>query len=333
MIAPHLLRPLRHAGAVLTLLVFAVFSHLSDAASPGTKTTFKMRVAYAAPIGVMAPLWMAGETGAFKAEGLEVEMVYIEARSAIAALVAKEVDAVEISAPGMIPAALAGGDVTMIAGLLNKMIFSFHAQKEIKSAEQLRGKVIGTDRVGTASDYGGRVALTLMGLKPESDVQPLRLGGSAILWPALQAGQIMGAPLTPPQSFRADALGYTRLVNTYELPYQNIGVVVRKSDVEPRAEIWGKFLRAFKEGIHRWYDNPKLAKEVLMKYTREKEPEILQKTYDFFSKQAGFNRELTLTDQGIQQILTFLGSTTLPAAKSVSPAYFYDTRIVKRMHR
>jgi len=60
----------------------------------------------------------------------------------------------------MIPAALAGGDVTMIAGLVNKMIFSFHAQKEIKSAAQLRGKIIGTDRVGTAQDYGTRVSLS-----------------------------------------------------------------------------------------------------------------------------------------------------------------------------
>lgn len=326
---------LRWVWAVAALLAISIFSHLTEAATPAAKAAFKLRVAYVAPIGVMAPLWMAGESGAFKAEGLEVEMVYIQARSAVTALIAKEVDAVEISAPAMIPAALAGGEVTMIAGLLNKMIFSFHAQKEIKSAEQLRGRVVGTDRVGTPSDYGARVSLSLMGFKPNSDVQLLRIGSSAILWPALQSGQgqIAGAALTPPQSFKADAAGYTRLVNTYDLPYQNIGVVVRKSDVEARAEMWARFLRSLKEGIQRWYDDPKLAKDVLTKYTRETEPEMLQKTYDFFSKQAGFNKELTTTDQGIQQILTFLGSTTLPGAKGASPAQFYDKRILDRMRK
>jgi ABC-type nitrate/sulfonate/bicarbonate transport system substrate-binding protein len=328
------LNQLRRAWAVVTLLVIANLSDLAQAATPATgRSAFKLRVAYVAPIGVMAPLWMAKESGAFNAERLEVETVYIEARSAIAALVAREVDAVEISAPAVIPAALAGGAVTMIAGLLNKMIYSFHAQKEIRFAEQLRGKIVGTDRAGTPSDYGTRVSLTLMGFKPESDVQFLRIGSSSILWPALQSGQISGAALTPPQSFKADAAGYTHLVNTYDLPYQNIGVVVRRSDVEAREEMWARFLRSLKEGIQRWYDNPNLAKEVLTKYTREKDPEMLQKTYDFFTRQAGFNRELAPTDQGIQQILTFLGSTVLPAAKGATPAQFYDARILDRLRK
>src|SRR5438094_472107 len=120
------------------------------------------------------------------------------------------------------------GNVTMIAGLLNQMIFSFHAQKEIKSAEQLRGKIVGADRIGTPNDYGVRTALTKLGLKPESDVQLLRLGGSAIQWSALQSKQIAASALTPPVSFKADAQGFTRLAETYDLPYQNIGLVIRK---------------------------------------------------------------------------------------------------------
>jgi ABC-type nitrate/sulfonate/bicarbonate transport system substrate-binding protein len=223
--------------------------------------------------------------------------------------------------------------VTMIAGLLNRMIFSFHAQKDIKSASQLRNKIIGTDRLGTAQDYGTRSSLSLMGLKAESGFQLLRIGNTAVLWVALQSGQIQAAALTPPQSFKADAAGYTRLVNTYDLPYQNIGVVVRKSDVEPRAEMWSKFLRSLKEGIRRWYDDPKLAKDVLSKYTKEKDPEMLQKTHDFFTKQAGFNRDLALSDQGLQQILTFLGSTVLPGAKDAAPAQFYDTRVLQRLEQ
>jgi ABC-type nitrate/sulfonate/bicarbonate transport system substrate-binding protein len=320
------------AYAVVTLLAIVISSNFTEAASFTAKgPVLKLRVAYAAPIGVMAPLWMAAESGAFRAEGLEVEMVFIEPAATMAALIAKEVDAVEQSAPAMIPAALAGGDVTMIAGLVNKMIFSFHAQKEIKSAAQLRGKIIGTDRVGTAQDYGTRVSLSRMGFKPESGLQLLRIGNTAVLWVALQSGQIQGAALTPPPSFKADAAGYTRLVNTYDLPYQNIGVVVRKSDVEPRAEMWARFLRSLKDGIQRWYDDPQLAKEVLTKYTREKDPEMLQKTYDFFTKQAGFTRELALTDEGLQQILTFLGSTVLPGAKDATPTQFYDTRVLQRL--
>ena len=42
---------------------------------------------------------------------------------------------------------------------------------------------------------------------------------------------------------------------------------------------------------------------------------MLQKTYEFFTKRVGINKELTLMDQGIQQILTLLGSTVLPGRR------------------
>jgi hypothetical protein len=60
---------------------------------------------------------------------------------------------------------------------------------------------------------------------------------------------------------------------------------------------------------------------------------MLQKTYEFFTSQAGFNKELVFTDQGLQQILTFLGSTTLPSAKEAPPARFYDSRILNSIGR
>src|SRR2546430_3117049 len=138
----------------------------------------KLRTAYVSPIGAMAPVWMAAASSAFQTEGVDVELVYIQSSAAIAALVAGEVDAVQISAPAIVPVVLAGGNITMIAGLLNKMIFSFHAPKEFKSAEQLRGKIVGADRIGSPNDYGVRTALTKLGLKPESDVQLLRLARS-----------------------------------------------------------------------------------------------------------------------------------------------------------
>ena len=293
----------------------------------------KLRLAYVSPIGAMAPVWMAAASSAFQSQGLDVEMVYIQSNASIAALVAGEVDAVQISAPAIVPVVLAGGNVTMIAALLNHMIFSFHAQKEIKSAEQLHGKIVGADRIGTSNDYGVRSALAKLGLKPEIDVQLLRLGGSAIQWTALQSKQIAASALTPPVSFNADAQGYTRLADTYDLPYQNIGLVIRKTEVEKRAEIWLRLLRAVQRGISVWYDDPQLSKSVLAEYTRDKDGVTLGKTYGFFTKQAGFNRDLTFTDRGFEQILRFFGSTVLPAAKDASPSQFYDTRIIDKLKK
>ncbi|HEY7164310.1 MAG TPA: ABC transporter substrate-binding protein [Candidatus Binatia bacterium] len=319
---------------VLQIAFFCAFVNGPVTATAATKpASIRLRIAYAAPIGVMAPLWMAAETGALKAEGIEPELVLVDSRAAIAALIAKEIDALEISMPAVVPAALAGGDITMIAGMLNKMIFSFHAAREIKSAEQLRGKVVGSDRPGTPADYGGRTSLSLLGLRPDTDVTVLRIGGSNLLWPALQTGQVAAATLSPPQSFNADAFGFNRLVTTYHLPYQNVGIVIRKSDVETKSNAWLRVLRSVREGIHRWYHDPKLSRDILFKYTKERDPEKLQKTYEFFTRQAGFNEDLEISESGTQQILNFLGTTVLPAAKGALARQFYDTRILEKLAR
>jgi ABC-type nitrate/sulfonate/bicarbonate transport system substrate-binding protein len=293
----------------------------------------KLRVAYITISGSMAAVWTTAAAGEFQKEALEVELVYIQANAAIAAVLAGEVDAVEISAPGIVPVVLAGGNLTMIAGLLNKMIYSLHAQKEIKTAAQLRGKIVGTDRIGSPGNYGVRTTLVKLGLNPDTDVKLLAVGGLDNRWPALVSRQIAAAGLTPPVTFKADAQGFTKLTDTYDLPYQNVGLIVRKNEVEKRSGVWLRLLRAVRRGIDVWYENPQFAKSVLAKYTKETDPVMLDKTYDFFTKQAGFNRDLTFTDRGFEQILKFLGGTILPPAKDAAVSQFYDTRIIDKLKK
>ena len=175
-------------------------------------------------------------------------------------------------------------------------------------AESESAFLAGADRIGTPNDYGVRSALAKLGLKPEIDVQLLRLGGSAIQWTALQSRQIAASALTPPVSLNADAQGYTRLADTYDLPYQNIGVVIRKTEVEKRAETWLRLLRGVQRGISVWYDDPQLSKSVLAKYTRDKNAGTLEKTYGFFTKHWLPSRP-HLYRSRLRTILRFFGST------------------------
>ena len=81
---------------------------VSEAATPAPRAPIRFAHQLQLPIGVMAPLWIAAESGAFKREALDVEMVLVEGRAAIAALIAKEVDSVQISMPAIVPAAITG---------------------------------------------------------------------------------------------------------------------------------------------------------------------------------------------------------------------------------
>ena len=174
-----------HAGLLFTFMF--LFAPNESQAQVPTRPVRPLRVAYLSTSATMTPVWMAKETGAIVKEGLDVEVLSLSSSSFIPALLANEIDVVEVSAAPIITASLRGIDVVFIAGLLNTMIWDFYARPEIKNVEQLKGKIIGTDRPATPVAYGTLVALKKMGLTPK-DVQLRPLGSSPQIVAAFYAG-------------------------------------------------------------------------------------------------------------------------------------------------
>ena len=60
---------------IIGLLVFLsapwFAPRVSEAAMAAPRALIRLRISYSSPIGVMAPLWMAAESGAFKREALD----------------------------------------------------------------------------------------------------------------------------------------------------------------------------------------------------------------------------------------------------------------------
>jgi NitT/TauT family transport system substrate-binding protein len=288
-----------------------------------------LRVAYMSASVTMAPLWMAKEVGGFAKEGIEVEILSITASVAMPAVIANELDAIEISAAPVLTASLRGQDVIFVAGLLNTMIWDFYVRPEIKTAEQLKGKVIGTDRPATPVAYGTLVALKKMGLTSK-DVQLFPLGSSAQIVAALHAGQIAGGVGSPPASFQLERAGFRSMVSLLDMPYQNVGIVMRRSRFDELGARIVPLLRAIRAGIDRYYADKPFALKVIAKYNKERDPDFLDKSYEFYRK-AGFRRELVTSEPGVQGILDFL-SDSIPEAKSAKPSQFFDDRFVRQVN-
>jgi ABC-type nitrate/sulfonate/bicarbonate transport system substrate-binding protein len=288
-----------------------------------------LRVAYLSTTVTMASVWMAKETGGFAKEGLDIEVLTMQSTSAIPALIANEIDVVQVSAAPVLTAALRGIDVTFIAGLLNTMIWDFYVRPEIKNAEQLRGKIVGTDRPATPVAFGTLVALKKLGLTPK-DVQLRPLGSSPQIVAAFYAGQIAGGVGSPPASFKMERDGFRSLVSLIGEPYQNVGLVVRKSRLDELGPRLVPMLRAVRAGIERYYTDKPFAMKVISKYARETDPEVLDRSYEFYKK-AGFRRELVTSEPGLQGMLDFL-SESIPEAKTAKPAQFFDDRFVRQVN-
>ncbi len=314
---------LNPSKCIVLLVVFLTVNQLHAA------TPRPLRIAFLFTSGTMASMWMAKESGGFAREALDVEMISMSSALAMPALIANEVDLIQVSAVPVITASLRGFDVQFIAGMLNTMVWDLYARPEIRNAEQLRGKIVGTERPGTPVSYGTLVALRKLGLG-QKDVQLRILGGTAQIAAALQTNQIVAGALGPPVSFQIERGGFRSLATTIDQPYQNVGLVVRKSRMDELAPRLVPLLRAVRSGIDRYYADKPFSLKVIPKYTRDTDADIIERTYEFYRK-AGFKRELMISEPGMQGVLDFMAET-MPEAKKATPGQFFDDRFVRQLN-
>ena len=288
----------------------------------------KLTVSQGATVAVSSPLWMAEAINAFAENGVDVTIVMVRSDAATPALVNKQTDALVTSAGPALVANLNGGlDEVYVAAYANGNTASLYAEPSIRSAADLKGKAVATDRPGTPSDYYTRLALSLVGLAP-ADVQWRTLGSVDVALNALLAGQVNAAALTPPFKFVAEAKGFNNLVDTYDQPYLTNGVVVLKSRLDELASRLQGFVKAIQQGVDAFYDKPDLAIQTISKKTGEEDQEVLRKTYEFFNTKMRFDRTLVPRPDSLQGMLDFLAESTIPEAKNAKAEQWIDTRFL-----
>src|SRR5262249_62141522 len=99
---------------------------------------------------------------------------------------------------GVVDAALAGDDQGLLSGFQNYMNFWVYARPEITSVADLRGKKVGTTRIGSGAHLGVLEMLRPNNLQPDRDVAALQSGGTAEGYGALGAGGGGARRLPPP---------------------------------------------------------------------------------------------------------------------------------------
>jgi ABC-type nitrate/sulfonate/bicarbonate transport system substrate-binding protein len=77
----------------------------------------KITVGYSSIASAQFPAWMAKESGIFRKNGLDVQLVYFRGgTTAMMALVSRETPISQVAGPSIVSASLRGADMVMIAG-------------------------------------------------------------------------------------------------------------------------------------------------------------------------------------------------------------------------
>jgi hypothetical protein len=119
-----------------------------------------------------------------------------------------------------------------------------------------------------------------MGLTPK-DVQLRLLGSSAQVVAARFSGQVIGGLGAPVASFQLERAGFRSMVNLLAIPYQNVGIVVRRSRMDELAARLVPLFRSIRAGIERYYNDKSFAAKVIAKYTQKSDPRFLTGPMNF----------------------------------------------------
>jgi NitT/TauT family transport system substrate-binding protein len=311
---------------ILAVSLFTPFSFYGVASAQLTKVT----VGNNAISGNGLPAWMAKETGIFRKNGLDVQLVYFRGGTITAmALIAREIPIGQVSGPPIVSAGLKGADAVMIAGGNVVSEYWLMSRPEIKTAEQLKGGSVAIATFGGQADFISRIALQKLGLTPGKDVAIVQVGTVPERLSALQSGRVQAAMLNTPDNVMAQKKGLNSLVNV-RLPYQGVGVATTRTLIRENPDVVRKYVKSQIEAVHRIKTDREAGIKVLAKYLASQDKEILERTYDDISSDEKLSPKQYPTLEGIRNILEPLAGTD-PKAKTAKAEDFADMRFIKEL--
>ena len=266
----------------LIFLFLVISLHFAGSAFGAAARLEPLTIGYSNFTGTYAPLWLAVDDHIGAKYGLDLKAIYAGRIRPQQLLATGEVPVVLATATGTITSHILGvKDQVVVATISNKVATSLFSKPEIKTIEELKGKVVATGRPGAFQDALVRYVLrSKFNMIPDKDVKFLPSGEPALSFQALERGVVEGAVMSAPYMFIARKVGMRELANFdklgVEFPYTS--VVVQRQAVAKNPELIDRFLRAIVEGIHVFKTNKPRAMAVLKRYMKA-EDEILEETY------------------------------------------------------
>jgi NitT/TauT family transport system substrate-binding protein len=316
--------------SILTVTVVACLRQPTFAAE--SSSLRKVRMAFTSLSGSMIPPWVAREAGIFNKHGLEVEVIATPSGvEGMNALIAGEVQFLQIAGGTTVSAALGGADVMILGTTIDTFVQNLMVRPEIEKAEQLKGKSLGISRFGTSIDTGARVALRHFGLVPEKDVAIVQIGSVESTVLAMQGNRVQAGILSYPSIARAKRLGHRVLldIGALGIPYASTGMTTRGRLIREDPDLIRRYMAAQVEAIARAKRDKALAMNIMGKYLRTTDSEMLGEAYDIYVQKHLAKVPLPSID-ALKTVLEELAVRN-PKAKEMDPRKFFDDSFVRQL--
>ena len=292
-------------------------------------------VSYSSLTGNRAPLWIAKESGLYAKYGLDVKLVSIAAGSvSLTALLAGNVHLTTDSSSGVVSAVARGAPIVTVS-TNGALPYQLIAIPTIKTPADLRGKIVGSSRIGAGTDFLLRRILAKLGLTPGKDVSliPTGVSESEKRIQLMLQGKIDATIGESDKVFQFELAG--QKISLLGEP-KNFGVPAPGSEINTTRQLLREarprlkaFFMAYAEAIALGRKDRELAYRVFRKYMRVDNPRLLDFTYRVQFMEAIPARPYPRED-AIQASLEDLKDTT-PKLDGMKPTDFFDPSLIKEL--
>jgi len=215
-------------------------------------------------------LYIAQERGFFRQEGLLAEVVQVRGNIGVTALLSG--DAHAVNNVGTVIRAMERSDlpVKVITQSLKKNLFWLVTKPEVKSLNELKGKIFGTTTFGGAQHLAAARLLQKAGLNPDKDITVVIGGDVPAQLQSLVSGTIQLAALSPPtvilarDKFKLKIHGST----LDDLPNLQNGLAFTEKMLREKKDLVKRILRARSRAHRYFWENERGTADVLANYLK-----------------------------------------------------------------
>jgi ABC-type nitrate/sulfonate/bicarbonate transport system substrate-binding protein len=211
---------------------------------------------YEAIAATNATLWLAEDAKLFEKYGLDAKVVHARGAVPVQAVVSGSAEFGAFSGSSAIAAVLAGSDLVFVAAKGNFAVMSFWVRRDspIKTLANLKGKIIGVTRAGSATHTIARIALKSAGLA-EREVKFLHHGGLPESFASLDQGIVDASLGSPPRP------GFRELIDlsSLRIPFLQGAIELQRGFLQSRRETVINLLKGYLETIKLAKEKPELA--------------------------------------------------------------------------
>ena len=236
---------------LLKLIVLALLM-VTSVPTTGLSAT-KLTIGHSTINPRIAPLWIAQEKGFFQKYGIDGTLVFVRNTPLmIAAMKAGTIPIAYGGGSGILGASVTESDLRVLATFTGRMTNNVVARPGIKTAKDLRGKILGIQGVGGTNWMAALLWLEALGLDLRRDNIILQgTGEQVVRAQALESGKVDAAVIDMAFSKKLEQRGFNVIGDALktDIPFTGVDIVTTRGFINDQSPLIENMIRALLESL------------------------------------------------------------------------------------